>query len=194
MTTRPVGRRRGDPEVTRETILLAARASFGQLGFERATIRTIAKAAAVDPALVIHHFKTKQQLFLAAHELPVDPAVLFRTVGELPVEERGRALVSSYLSIFTAPASPALSLLRAAATNDAAARMMREFIQRGVIDQGHLLIDGPDAELRMALLGSHLVGVLFARELIGIEPLVSADEATLIDAMSPVVQNYIQPP
>ena len=77
---RQVGRRPGDPAVTRRAILGAARDRFGSVGFDRATIRAIATQADVDPALVIHHFKNKQQLFVAAHELPLNP-------GELIVPE-----------------------------------------------------------------------------------------------------------
>ncbi|NIR34980.1 MAG: helix-turn-helix transcriptional regulator, partial [Actinobacteria bacterium] len=70
---RKPGRRPGDPGVTRAAILDAARAVFGELGFERATIRRIAASADVDPGLVLHYFGTKQGLFAAAHELPFDP-------------------------------------------------------------------------------------------------------------------------
>ncbi|MEQ4714939.1 helix-turn-helix domain-containing protein [Nonomuraea sp. B19D2] len=41
----------------------SARALFAEVGFERATIRAIAKRAEVDPALVMQYFGSKQELF-----------------------------------------------------------------------------------------------------------------------------------
>ena len=48
-----------DGEATRAGILAAAQAQFGEQGFERTTIRSVAAAAAVDPALVMHYFGNK---------------------------------------------------------------------------------------------------------------------------------------
>ena len=66
------GRRPGNQD-TREAILSAARDAFAERGFDAASIRTIAAAAEVDPALVHHYFGTKDQLFLAAMQVPIDP-------------------------------------------------------------------------------------------------------------------------
>ena len=71
----PVGRRPGNQD-TRETILAAARQAFAERGFDRASIRQIATAAAVDPALVHHYFGRKDALFREATAIPVDPDVV----------------------------------------------------------------------------------------------------------------------
>ncbi len=73
------GRRPGNPD-TREAILGAARSVFADKGFDKASIRAIASAADVDPALVHHYFGTKDQLFLAAMESPIDPGQLLPDV------------------------------------------------------------------------------------------------------------------
>ncbi|HKQ01335.1 MAG TPA: helix-turn-helix domain-containing protein, partial [Actinomycetes bacterium] len=49
------GRRPGRPD-TRRAILAAARELFADKGFDHTSIRTIATAAGVDPALVHHYF------------------------------------------------------------------------------------------------------------------------------------------
>src|SRR5207244_1027279 len=64
--------RRGGDSGTKEAILAAARARFGDLGYDRATIRGIAADAGVDAALVHHFYGTKDQLFAAAMRLPVN--------------------------------------------------------------------------------------------------------------------------
>src|SRR5262249_54800746 len=51
---------------TEQRILAAARSSVAEHGFERTTIRAIAAAAQVDPALVMQYFGSKQALFKQA--------------------------------------------------------------------------------------------------------------------------------
>lgn len=190
---RQVGRRPGDPEVTRRSILAAARERFGTVGFERATIRAIAADADVDPALVIHHFENKQQLFVAAHELPLNPGDLIEEIAAAPPEERGERIARAYLEGMGAPGSPALSLLRAAATNAGAAAMLKEFIEDSFLREATRLAGGADAELRLALIGSHLIGVLYGREMIGVSPLADRSIEELIVAVAPAIQRYLDP-
>ena len=72
---RRTGRRPGDSGA-REAILREARSSFGSAGFSGTTIRGVARAAGVDPALVHHYFGSKDELFAASLELPFDPSVV----------------------------------------------------------------------------------------------------------------------
>lgn len=190
-TPRPVGRRPGDPEDTKSTILDAARQLFSEVGFDRATIRAIAARADVDPALVIHHFGSKQRLFVAAHELPFDPADLLADVSDLPSAERGAHIARLYLTMMESQSAPALSLLRAAATNDAAATMMKEFITTSFIAHASTLARGPDGPRRLALAGAQLIGVAFGRLVLELEPLASATIEQLVDTVGPVIQRYL---
>ncbi len=182
------GRRPGDPGRTRQDILDAARDRFGAVGFDRATIRSVAESAGVDPALVIHHFGSKRALFVAAHELPLDPAEMLTSVVAAPLAERGEMITRAYLEVLAAPGSPVLGLLRTAATNDEAARMLREFIQSALLDHAGELIGGPDAELRMALISSHLIGVVVARDMVGIGVLGETSVEDLVAVVSPTIQ------
>src|SRR3954471_3796844 len=67
------GRRPG-ASGTREAIAEAARRCFGEAGYDRASIRAVAEAAGVDPALVMHYFGSKQELFVSVMALPFEPA------------------------------------------------------------------------------------------------------------------------
>ncbi len=84
------GRRPGAPD-TRAEVLAAARASFAEKGFRGTTIRAVAAAAGVDPALVHHYFGTKDDLFVAALEIPVDPREILAPVVAAGAGRRRRA-------------------------------------------------------------------------------------------------------
>jgi AcrR family transcriptional regulator len=191
MTPRPVGRRPGDPDDTRRDILAAAQRAFAASGYERATIRAIARDAGVDPGLVIHHFHNKEELFATAHELPINPEALFDKIAEAPPHQRGEAVARAYLTLVAAPGSPVFSLLRAAATNEAAAVMLREFITDAVISRGIAFVHGGDAELRVALIISHLMGIAVARELVGLPMLAARDLDEIVTAVAPTIQRYL---
>ena len=191
---RKPGGRPGDPTVTKQAILEAAREVFGEFGFDRATIRAIGARAGVDPALVHHHFGSKHALFVAAHQLPVDPAELIAGLGSLPREELPGQIVRLYLTTFATPGSPALSLLRAAATNEQAARMLREFIAEALLQHASSLVPYSDARLRVVLLASHLIGVVFARAVIGLPEVTERDFEDLVALLSPMVDRYLSAP
>ena len=192
MTDRPVGRRPGDPAETRSDILSAAQARFGEAGFDRATIRSIAELAGVDPALVLHHFGSKLDLFVAAHELPINPKHMVDMVLALPPPERARALTEAHLTMVLAPGAPLFSMLRTAATNDAAAKMVHEFVTSVFLSRADELAPGPDSRLRLALVGSQLVGVAFTRIIIGVAPLTEATIAELVDHVAPTIDGYLR--
>src|ERR687890_2439282 len=96
------GRRPGAPD-TRATILDAARTAFAQKGFAGTTIRAVATAAGVDAALVHHYFGTKDDLFLAALELPVDPRVALAPAIAAGPDGAGERMLRVFLSVWDDP-------------------------------------------------------------------------------------------
>lgn len=85
---------------TRMRILASARELFARNGINNTSIRSVAASAGVDSALVHHYFGTKQQLFAAAIELPVDPMTLIGPLREAPIDELGHLLPSVLLSVW----------------------------------------------------------------------------------------------
>ena len=81
----------GESADRRAAILVAARESFAAQGFRGTTIRGVARAAGVDPALVHHYFGSKDDLFLAALEVPIDPREVLPTLLEGDLETGGAA-------------------------------------------------------------------------------------------------------
>ena len=122
------GRRPGDSSVTRSEILTAARTTFAESGYESATLRRIAAAAGVDVALISHYFGNKEDLFVAVHELPINPSDVVDVLDGVDDEEIGEKIARFSLGVLATDGSAAISLMRAASTNASAAAMLREFI------------------------------------------------------------------
>src|SRR5512146_1074743 len=80
-------------DATRAAILAAARERFAADGYERATIRAIAKDAAIDPSMVMRYFGNKEGLFAAASEFDLR----LPDVAVIPVRHVGATLVEHFL-------------------------------------------------------------------------------------------------
>jgi AcrR family transcriptional regulator len=189
---RRTGRRPGSDD-TRGRILASARAAFADRGFEGATVRDVAARAGVDPALVHHYFGTKQRLFVAAMEFPVDVAEVIPALLRGPREGLGERFVRFIVELWDRPEvrPMILGVARSASTDPTAAGMMREVLAEGPLLALAGAIDLPDARLRASLAGSQLVGIAMARYVIGIEPLASLSPAELAAVMGPTFERYL---
>jgi AcrR family transcriptional regulator len=178
---------------TREAILDAARRAFAEHGYQRATIRGVAELAGVDPALVHHYFGTKQGLFVAAVQLPVNPVEQLSALLADEPELVGQRMIGVFLSVWDLAAnnSPLLALFRSAVSDEQAAAMLREFITEEVLGRIAEGLGSPDAKLRATLVGSQLVGLMMARYIIRVEPLASAPPAVVAAAIGPTLQRYL---
>ena len=156
------GRRPGGPD-TRGEILAAARSSFADRGFDRTTIRGVAGEAGVDPALVHHYFGSKEDLFLAALEIPVDPRELIPPVFAPGLDGVGERLLTMFLGVWDRPENnqPLRAFLRTAFVVDETAELLRNGIARVVLGAviPHLQEVG-HAEVRATLVASQLAGLI----------------------------------
>jgi AcrR family transcriptional regulator len=192
VAVRKRGRRPG-PSGTREQIAQAARRQFAELGFDRTTIRSVAADAGVDPALVLHYFGSKQQLFLAAVDLPFQVDELVERLQNGPRREVGQRVVRFALEVLADPEGRArwVGMIRAAASDPDAAAILREVLTRRIFEPLAEALGSDDAQLRANLASSQMVGLVMARFVIGIEPLASADEETIASAIAPTLQRYL---
>ncbi|MGY2119368.1 TetR/AcrR family transcriptional regulator [Nocardia gipuzkoensis] len=187
------GRRPGQSGA-REAILAAARARFADVGFDKTSVRAVATDAGVDPALVHHYFGTKQQLFAAVVELPVDPEVTLRIIEAAPLDELGETIIRAVVGVWDSPAGPGVvALVRSilAGTDDPS--LARTFVLEVVLERVRLRIATPedDGRVRVALVASQMMGVLVGRKIIGVEPLASMPAAALAAAVGPTLQRYL---
>jgi AcrR family transcriptional regulator len=177
-----------DGAASRSTILATARSQFGNHGFERTTIRSIASAAGVDPALVMHYFGSKAELFAAASRFDIT----FPDLSDVAPERVADVLLPMFVAVW-GPQGPFLPLLRAAATNRAAADALLEVFVDRVAPALSVVVPDRAAE-RAALVGSQLLGLAVARYILCIPSLADMDDADLIEWLRPVIAHYLADP
>ena len=193
---RRTGRRPGNPD-TREAILRAARDAFADRGYDAASIRAIAAAAGVDPALVHHYFGNKDQLFFAAMNAPLDPGELLPKVLAGDRDGIGERLARTFLGVWDSSAGTAgVALLRSALSNEWTARLLREFITTQVLRRvlENLEVDPAELPMRGSLVASQLMGLAMVRHVVKLEPAASADPEVLVAAVAPTLQRYLTAP
>jgi hypothetical protein len=166
MTTPPPNSRAEQRRRTEARILDAATQVFFAAGYERATIRTVASAAGVDPGLVMHYFGSKQELFRRVIEAAPVPEIS---------GEPGRAAEQ----MLTNPEAADLASV-------AAARYEAQIAQA---------IPADDANLRAALITAITLGVMLSRHLIKSDELATADPARVISLLRPcLISLTAEPP
>ncbi|MQA78388.1 MAG: TetR family transcriptional regulator [Streptosporangiales bacterium] len=186
------GRRPGAPD-TRGSILDVARQSFADHGYDATTLRGVARAAGVDPALVHHYFAGKHQLFLAAMDLSVDPEVLVSQVLDGDLADIGDRLVRTFLGVWGQPAHRArlTAMVRATASSENVSGLMREALTHLIFDRIAARLDRPDTALRVSAVASQLMGLAMARYVVRIEPLASLDDDAVVRLVGPTIQRYL---
>jgi AcrR family transcriptional regulator len=166
---------------TAQRILDAARAEFGEHGFEAATIRRIAQRANVDPSLVMQHYGSKAALFAIAIQL-----------GEPGPSEIG-AHLHEVLDVRLAALPPQTkALVRSMLTAPEATDSMRAFLNERVANLSRAM-GGDDADLRAALIVSSILGLTIARHFLKLDALTSAPDADIARVARPWVTTGVEP-
>jgi AcrR family transcriptional regulator len=191
------GRRPGSPD-TRAAILAEARGLFAAKGYAGTSVRAVASAAGVDASLVHHYFGTKDDLFLAALHVPIDPREVLVPVAAGGIDGAGERLLRTFLTVWDDEATrlPLLTLVRSVFDPEGH-RLVRDGFMRmvlGPVAAALAAVGVEDAELRMSLVASQLMGIVLARYVVGVEPLVTASADQLVAVYAPTLQRYLDGP
>jgi AcrR family transcriptional regulator len=190
------GRREGTTG-SRQHILAAARRLFAEHGFEGTSLRQIAREAGVDPAMVHHFFKGKDELFALSVALPADPVQVLEGVDQYDPGHRAEAIVRAVLRLWESPAQHSLvAFLRGTIGSKAKTLLLREVVTRTIISRIMAGVPGAPAEvaLRGNLVATQMVGVMLVRYVVKLEPLASASPEDVVRLVAPNVQHYLTGP
>jgi AcrR family transcriptional regulator len=172
---------------TRQQIMTAARELFAERGYIETTIRAIAQRAGVDPALVMQHFGTKSALFDEVSDI----ALALDAAMDGPPELLGERVLRHALADVDGKADRSMPLLRSMLTHPDAAHAVRCAVVRPEGSPWTRVLVGEDADLRSALFGTLVLGLLVARYLLRIPGVAEAPADRLVALLGPCLRPLV---
>jgi AcrR family transcriptional regulator len=174
---------------TEQAIRDAAESLFAELGYERATIRRIAERASVNPSLVIQYFGSKAKLFETVVSIQQPVLAAFEAGDEL-----GRSVAEIFIPLYDSSrpwVQAALGLFRSAPTQPEAAELLRTSISEKSIRTFAAELDSEDPQTRSAVICALIIGVIYGRHLLGIDPLDTDDLPRLVHYCSAAISGVL---
>lgn len=170
-------------EETRQRIAYEAGRLFSEGGFDRTSVRDVAAAAEVDPALVLHYFGSKRALFQHVMGDPADAA-------QVQIGDPAAFVLESLVAKLDDRATSALAQLRSMLTNEDArahARTQLDGLAAALASE----LPGHHREARAHLLLATNLGLAIARELLAVDVLADLDPTEVADLMRPAVEALV---
>jgi AcrR family transcriptional regulator len=174
-------------------IIAAARDQFAQHGWAGTTIRAVARAADVDPALVYHYFGSKEGLLDAATNPPQKWLESIAKNWTTPVDQLGAALITLLLASWADDEiGPTLrAILQTAAHEPSTREKLRRVVEGSLMGVSELGSDERDRLVRSGLVASQMMGFALMRYVWKIEPIASMADDEAIAAITPNLQHYV---
>ncbi|MEE1766045.1 MULTISPECIES: TetR/AcrR family transcriptional regulator [unclassified Streptomyces] len=174
-------------DATRHAILQAARERFAADGYDRATIRAIAKDARIDPSMVMRYYGSKEGLYAAALDVDLrlpDPSAF-------DARDVGRVLVSHFLDLWEEN-EMLTAMLRVGTTNEAGAERMQSVFRDQLLPLARRVCPHPEqAATRAALCASQVLGLALTRYVLRFRPTVALSREEIVEWLGPTVQRYL---
>lgn len=177
-------------DATRAAILKAARERFATDGYERATIRAIAKDARIDPSMVMRYYGNKEGLFAASVSYNLRLPDLTSTARD----EVGHTLVTHFLTMWEEN-EELTAMLRVGVTNPAASELMQGVFRDQLVPVARQACPDPEqASTRAGLVASQLLGLALARYVLHFRPTVELAREEIVAWLAPTLQRYMTAP
>ncbi|MFJ9851516.1 TetR family transcriptional regulator [Streptomyces sp. NPDC101150] len=174
-------------DATRAAILAAARDRFAADGYERATIRAIARDAGIDPSMVMRYYGNKEGLFAAASEIDLR----IPDLTQVPREEIGARLVRHFIERWEGDET-LTGMMRVGVTNAAGAERMRGIFAEQIRPVLDAVCPAPEeASTRAALIESQILGMALCRYVLHMPPAVALGRDEIVAWLGPTVQRYL---
>lgn len=191
----------------RDQIKQVAERQFIARGYDGTTMRSIAKKAGCDPAMVSYYFGSKQRLFRECFDLPLDPLEQVLQLWEPGIEGVAERLLDFAFTLYEERLTKnrMKALMRALITDAETTQRFRSYIrdnlQKGVVQ----LLDSlapylPPAQKRqlevrfpmlIEILMSMIYGVATMRYIVQLEPVASMERSELQNRLAPILQTQI---
>jgi len=174
-------------------ILAAARDEFAEQGWAGTTLRAVARAADVDPALVYHYFGSKEGLLDAATNPPQKWLDSIAKVWTTPVDQLGTALITLLLASWADDEiGPTLrAILQTAAHEPSTREKLRRVVEGSLMGVSELGSDERNRLIRSGLISSQMMGFALMRYVWKIEPVASMPDDEVVAAIAPNLQHYV---
>ena len=174
-------------------IVTAAREEFAEHGWAGTTLRAVARAADVDPALVYHYFGSKEGLLDAATNPPQKWLESVAKVWTTPIDQLGAALITLLLASWADDEiGPTLrAVLQTAAHEPSTREKLRRVVEGSLMGVSELGGDEHDRLVRSGLISSQMMGFALMRYVWKIEPIASMTDDEAIAAIAPNLQRYV---
>lgn len=174
------GRPKGTGRDTKAKIGKIASKQFSEIGYEKTTIRSVAEASGVDPKLVMHYFGNKEKLFASTMSLPHEAAAAMALLSLVPKRQWGSRISDLiWLSKKAKSNKVMVGIIRASASEDKAAEMLREFYADNLFNPMLAALKVDNQEIRSVMLSSLMVGYTFNNEILDLfEHLGVSDKKT----------------
>jgi AcrR family transcriptional regulator len=174
------GRPKGTGRDTKAKIGKVASKQFSEIGYEKTTIRSVAEASGVDPKLVMHYFGNKEKLFASTMSLPHEAAAAMTLLSLVPKRQWGSRISDLvWLSKKAKSNKVMVGIIRASASEDKAAEMLREFYAENLFNPMLATLKVDNQEIRSVMLSSLMVGYTFNNEILDLfEHLGVSDKKT----------------
>ncbi len=180
------GRRTGRPQ-TRAQILEVARRRFLADGYQAVTMRAVAADAGVDAALISYFFGSKKGLFGAALALSANPPQVL--LGALPGTPAGlpERVLRALLDAWDKPehGEPLRVMVSAAVEDPEVGRLLKEVIEREMIERVAEHLGGAEAGYRAAAFTTQLAGVVLSRYVLELDPVATMTVDELVRHLNP---------
>jgi AcrR family transcriptional regulator len=145
---------------------------------------------------VHHYFGAKDDLFLAALEIPVDPRALVPAIFEQGVDGAGERLVRLFLSVWDDPHTrlPMIALVRASLVQETPESLLQQGLLRLLLTPMRAALPAAEADRRVQLVISQMAGLVLTRYLLALEPLASMPAEDVVGWVAPTLQRYLNGP
>jgi AcrR family transcriptional regulator len=184
-TTKPA--RRSDE--TKARILDAARDTFAEFGYERATIRTIAERANIHPSMVMRYYTSKEGLFTASSQFDLH----LPDLSKIDRNQLGEFIVKTFLDRWEKRrgAADMPALLRLSVTHPEGREKAIAIFSKQVRPMLSQIVRTGDSGTTMAMIATQLVGIAFLRYVLRLPAVVQLRDDDLVKHAGRTIQSYI---